>query len=357
MTEEILEDPKAAARSIKLVYVNDSTPGITRVKNGKGFKYLDKNEEVIKDDETIARIKSLVLPPAWEEVWICHKANGHLQATGKDKRGRKQYRYHEKWVALRNETKFFRLYEFGKKLPKIRKQIKKDIRKKSLAKDKVIAIALELLEKSMIRVGNSYYEKEYGSYGLTTLKDKHVKIKGGGMKIKFKGKKGVMQEIEVRERHLARLVKKCRDIPGQELFQYYDEDGELHSLDSGHINEYLHEVAGEEFTAKDFRTWAGTVNAIKHFSDLDPCDTKTQIKKNIVQVVDLVAGQLGNTRSVCRKYYVHPAILEAYEVGELKNYLEHLCHYKPTKHGLRVEEKLLLKFLKDIKSERLKKLG
>ncbi|MFD1141763.1 DNA topoisomerase IB [Larkinella insperata] len=344
----LAQDPVKAARAVKLVYVNDSAPGIQRKRAGDHFKYQDSKGDEIDDEETLDRIKKLALPPAWENVWICSKHNGHLQATGIDAKGRKQYRYHTNWNAIRSETKFFRMVAFGEQLPALRARIEHDLKSRDLTKEKAIAIALSVMEQTLIRIGNASYEKEYGHYGLTTLKDKHVDVVKTDIRFRFKGKKGVYHDITVRDRRLARLVKACRDIPGKELFQYYDENGDHRSIDSGMVNEYLRECTGTEFSAKDFRTWAGTVNALRLLAELEPCTTDKEAKKNINTVLEQVAHRLGNTRTVSRKYYVHPQVLEAYECQDLNPYFKRKNQFRQTsKYGLDSIEKLLLKFLKD----------
>ncbi|WP_211324855.1 DNA topoisomerase IB [Chitinophaga skermanii] len=345
---EQITDPVAIAKSAKLRYVKPGTPGYKRIRKGKDFVYLDTNNKPIKDEAILLRIKRLVLPPAWEEVWISAHENGHLQATGIDTKGRKQYRYHDNWAAARNETKYFRLLQFGQFLPRIRGRIKQDLALTSLQKNKVIAIALSVMEETFIRVGNQVYEKLYGSHGLTTLRNKHVQITGGKAFFQFKGKKGVEHKIELRDATLAKLLKKVKDIPGQTLFQYYDENGEHKGLDSGELNDYIKDCcADQEFTCKDFRTWAGSVNAFNLLADTEPFENITACKKNIVTVIDEVAKKLGNTRAVCKKYYIHPLLFDTYEAGTLAPWLKKLKaqRNKATNNGLCADEKLLLSFL------------
>ncbi|SEW05740.1 DNA topoisomerase IB [Chitinophaga arvensicola] len=345
-----ITDPVAIARSAKLRYVKADSPGYARKRKGKAFIYLDKDGKTIKDEEILHRIRSLVLPPAWEDVWISTWANGHLQATGIDTKGRKQYRYHADWGKARNETKYYRLRQFGQKLPDIRKRINEDLKHPTLDKDKVIAIALSVMEETLIRVGNASYERLYGSHGLTTLRDKHVKISGGKAFFRFRGKKGVEHKIELRDASLAKLLKKVQDIPGQVLFQYYDESGEHKGLDSGEVNDYIKQCCTEnEFTCKDFRTWAGTVNALNLLADLTPYESVTECRRNIVAIIDGVAGKLGNTRAVCKKYYVHPQILDSYEKGDLEPWLQLLRakRSKPASGGLHADEKVLMQFLEE----------
>ena len=340
-------DPEKTAKAINLVYVSDTDPGITRVKNGEKFQYLLKDNK-IEDDEEILRIKHLVLPPAWTNVWICPKENGHLQATGLDVKGRKQYKYHSDWNKFRNQTKFYRLHEFGKVLPSIRLQLEKDLSSPTLGQEKVLAALVSLMERTNIRVGNNFYEKLYGSYGLTTLKDKHVKIEGSKLKFSFKGKKGVMHDISIKSNKLSKIVKQCRDIAGKELFQYFDENGVKHSIDSGMVNEYIKKITGgSDFTAKDFRTWAGTVQALLALKSIGCCDTVTETKRKIVEALDQVSTHLGNTRTVCKKYYVHPLILSLYESKELEKYTAELDKIEKddNKADLTAEEKVVMKIL------------
>jgi DNA topoisomerase-1 len=311
-----MDDYERAAADAHLRYVRDTQPGITRKKRGKHFAYF-LGDKLIKDESELKRIRALVIPPSWTDVWICPARNGHIQATGLDLRKRKQYRYHRDWNVLRNETKFHRLYEFGKALPALREKMEADLRQKELLRDKVLATVLSLMEKTYIRVGNSEYEKANGSYGLTTLKNKHVSVTGDKLVFSFTGKKGVHHDITLRNKRLARTVSQCRDIPGRELFQYYDDKGVRHSIDSGMVNQYIHEAAGAEFTAKDFRTWAGSLHALQAFQEIGEATCDADCKKNVVAVLDIVSGKLGNTRTVCKKYYVHPGLIRLYENGEL----------------------------------------
>ncbi|HEY8688691.1 MAG TPA: DNA topoisomerase IB [Chitinophagaceae bacterium] len=345
--KSIGSDPEKTAKAIHLVYVSDTDPGITRVKAGEKLQYFF-NDKKIEDDEELLRIKHLVLPPAWTNVWICLKENGHLQATGLDTKERKQYKYHADWNRFRNQTKFYRLQEFGKVLPAIRLQLEKDLLLPTLGQEKVLAVVVSLMEQTNIRVGNNFYEKLYGSYGLTTLKDKHVKIEGNKLKFSFKGKKGVFHDISIKNNKLSKIVKQCRDIPGKELFQYFDENGERHSIDSGMVNEYIKTISGgSEFTAKDFRTWAGTVQAFLALKSVGCCDTITETKKRIVEALDTVSNHLGNTRTVCKKYYVHPLILSLYESKELEKYTADLdkIEKNDNKSDLTPEEKVVMKIL------------
>jgi DNA topoisomerase-1 len=345
---ELAHDPIKAARAARLVYTNDTMPGIHRKRTGDTFSYVDGNGSRIDDESILKRIHSMALPPAWEKVWISARPNGHLQATGIDTKARKQYRYHENWNRLRTETKFFRMAAFGKALPKLRARLHKDLNGRELTQRKVTALALSVMEQTLIRVGNAAYEKEYGSYGLTTLKNRHVKAEGNTVRFSFKGKKGVYHDITLQDRRLSKLVKACRDIPGKELFQYYDDNGDRHAIDSSMVNEYLQETMGDDFSAKDFRTWAGTVNALRLLIDLGPCESEKERKKNVNTILDEVSQQLGNTRTVCRKHYVHPQVLASYECEDLNAYIDQKSHFRQTSpHGLDGVEKLLLKFLND----------
>jgi DNA topoisomerase-1 len=346
---QIDRDYANAAKAVNLVYVSDLQPGIQRIKKGKGFSYFFKNS-LVKDQALIKRINSLVIPPAWNNVWICPLENGHIQVTGFDVRNRKQYRYHELWNLLRNETKFHRLLEFGQALPALRLLLEEDISGKELSEKKVIALVVSLMERTYIRIGNSGYEKMNGSYGLTTLKDKHVKVEGEKLQFSFVGKKGIAQNISLRNKKLARLVKQCRDIPGKELFQYYDAAGNRKSVDSGMINNYIREAAGVDFTAKDFRTWAGSLNILRAFKSIGEAIDETAKKKNIVAALDEVSSKLGNTRTVCKKYYVHPGLISLYEANNLSKYLNELDELEvpDDKSGHTNDEKVLLKILKEL---------
>ncbi len=341
-------DPEATAKAVRLVYVNCSDSGISRSKTGKRFTYK-KKDKIIKDKEELQRISSLVLPPAWEDVWICTLPNGHLQATGKDAKNRKQYRYHPLWNQLRNKTKFYRMLELGKVLPAIRKQVQKDLMLAGLSKNKVLAVVISLMEKTGIRIGNEFYEKLYGSFGLTTLKDKHVNINGNTVKFSFRGKKGVEHQVSLQSKKLSRIVNQCRDIPGKELFQYIDEDGKRQSIESGMVNDYIKEIAEGEFTAKDFRTWCGTVTALNALKETGSFDNEKEAKQKIVQVLDKVAVHLGNTRTVCKKYYVHPSLLELYENGKMEKWLDKIeTGGKPDDNDLQSEEKVLMSILESL---------
>ena len=346
--KKISLDPVATAKAAQLKYVSHSDEGIRRIKTGKTFTYQLKNK-TIKNKDALRRIRSLVLPPAWEDVWICVEPNGHLQATGKDVKGRKQYRYHPLWSQLRNHTKFYRMLELGKVLPRIRGQVQKDLALPGLPKNKVLATVVSLMEKTGIRIGNEFYEKLYGSFGLTTLKDNHVNIKGGMLKFTFRGKKGVEHQISLQSKKLSKIVHQCRDIPGKELFQYMDEQGKRQSIESGMVNEYIKNIAEGEFTAKDFRTWCGSVAALIAIKETGAVETKKEAKQKIAEVLDRVSFQLGNTRTVCKKYYVHPYLLEIYENGEIEKWLEKINNDKKAAEvELLEEEKIFMDILESL---------
>jgi DNA topoisomerase-1 len=339
-------NPEEAARVIRLSYISNFEDGIARAKKGKQFHYY-YNGKKVSDKKILERIRKLVIPPAWTDVWICKTENGHIQATGHDLRGRKQYRYHTAWNELRNKTKYHRLYEFGKVLPLLRKAVKKDIADRELSEKKVIATVINLMEETYIRIGSNGYEKMYGSYGITTLKNRHVKISGGNLRFCFTGKKGVEHTVTLKNKKLARIVKQCRDIPGKELFQYYDAGGNRKPIDSGMVNSYLKEnTAGMDVSAKDFRTWAGSLQAIKSFRSMGETSEAGIIKQNIITMLDEVSTKLGNTRAVCRKYYIHPQIIELYENNQLLSMIEKTCLRKKGTAGLSKEESALMCLLR-----------
>lgn len=310
-------DPRSVARAAKLRYVSDSQPGFGRVQEADGFRFVDQNGDTLTDEETVARIRKLAIPPAYRDVWICPYANGHLQAVGRDARGRKQYRYHARWREVRDEAKFSRMLVFGAVLPVIRKRVEHDLAMPGLPRQKVLAAIVRLLEGTLARVGNEEYAKTNNSFGLTTLRNRHVKVQGSKLTFDFRGKHGIRHHIDLADRRLANIVKRCRDLPGQDLFQYLDEDGERHGIGSDDVNEYLQEISGEEITAKDFRTWAATNLAALALTELEHFDTQTRAKKNIVQAVEAVSKMLGNTPAICRKCYIHPAVFDGYLDGSL----------------------------------------
>lgn len=338
------KDHKQAAKAARLVYTSDSKPGISRLRRKKGYTYLVAGKP-LKNKTELERIKKLAIPPSWSRVWICPDPTGHIQATGIDLNGRKQYRYHSEWNKLRTETKFHRLYEFGKVLPLLRKKIKKALETAELTENKVLATIVHLMEQTYIRVGNNGYEKLYGSYGLTTLKDRHVAIKKEDIQFSFRGKKGIEHSISLKNKRLARIIRQCRDIPGKELFQYYTSDGQKRSVDSGMVNDYIKEITQAEFTTKDFRTWAGSLQAMECFRSLAEPLNASDIRKNIITVLDAVSNKLGNSRSICKKYYVHPVLIQLYEENKLKNYFP-ASPAKRITAGLSIEEKILMRTLK-----------
>jgi DNA topoisomerase I len=310
-------DPLAAAQVAGLRYVNDESPGIRRKKRGGSFGYVGPDGKAVTDAASLGRIRSLAIPPAWTEVWICPSPQGHIQATGRDARGRKQYRYHPRWRQVRDETKYHRMIKFGKVLPKLRARIEADLGRPGLPREKVLAAVVRLLETTFIRVGNEEYARDNGSFGLTTLKDHHVKISGAQIRFRFKGKSAKAHEIALSDPRLAKIVKHCRDIPGQDLFQYIDDEGNAQTVGSADVNEYLREISGDDFTAKDFRTWAGTTLAALALAKAEAAPTASKAKKVIAAAVATVADRLGNTVAVCRKCYVHPAVFDAYLDGSI----------------------------------------
>ena len=318
---EVISDPVESAQAAGLRYVSDTQPGIRRKRAGKGFVYVGTDGKTIRDAKELSRIRSLAIPPAYTDVWICPSPNGHIQATGRDARARKQYRYHPKWREVRDETKFGRMLGFSQALPKIRARLERDLSLPGLPREKVLATVVRLLECTCIRVGNDEYAKSNRSYGLTTLQDRHVEISGSNLRFEFRGKSGKTHKVDLNDRRLARIVERCQDLPGEDLFQYLDDDEVRQTIGSGDVNEYIREISGQEFTAKDFRTWAGTLLAIEALTKIGPFSTQRNAKSNVLKAIDQVAEQLNNTRSVCRKYYVHPAVLESYMDGKL---LEHL---------------------------------
>jgi DNA topoisomerase-1 len=305
-------DPIESAAAAGLRYVTDGGPGLRRRRAGKGFTYLGVDGRRVRDPDELNRIRALAIPPAWTEVWICPTANGHLQATGRDEKGRKQYRYHPRWREVRDETKYGRMIAFGQALPHIRRRAGRDLALPGLPRAKVLATVVRLLETTLIRVGNDEYARANQSFGLTTMRDHHAEVSGSQVRFQFRGKSGKQHTIGLNDRRLAGIVRRCRDIPGYELFQYLDERGQPQDIGSGDVNDYLREVTGQEFTAKDFRTWAGTVLAARALEECEVFDSEAQAKKNIIRAIEKVAERLGNTPTVCRKCYVHPAVIDAY---------------------------------------------
>lgn len=308
-------DNKAAAKAAGLHYVIDGEPGLSRIRHGKAFAYRDAKGRPVRDARTLDRIRALAIPPAWEHVWICARTDGHIQATGRDARGRKQHRYHPAWTHSRKDAKYESMVDFALALPAIRRRVHADLRKAPLSRAHVLAIVVMLLEKTLIRIGNKEYARANKSFGLTTLLDEHVEIKGSSVKFQFRAKSGVRQTIELNDATLARVVKRCRALPGKALFQYLDAAGKPQCIDSVAVNQYLREITGRPFTAKSFRTWSGTVLAAKAVCDLTECESDTAFKRNIVRAIDSVAAKLGNTRAVCRGSYIHPGVFEGYRGG------------------------------------------
>jgi DNA topoisomerase I len=348
---KIDKDYEAAASAANLIYVTDKDAGIERIKKGKGFLYTFKGEP-IQDEKDLDRIKKLVIPPAWTNVWISKSPNGHIQATGFDVAGRKQYRYHPRWSALQQETKFHRLIEFGKALPALRSKIQKDLSQEGFPESKVMAMMVSLMERTYIRVGNNGYEKLYGSYGITTLKNKHVSVKGNTVTFSFKGKKGVYHNISLKSKKFARIIKQCKAIPGRELFQYYDEAGNLKKVDSGQVNQYIKDAFLQDFTTKDFRTWAGTLMMLRFLKSAAPCETLTDLKKTVNEALKDVSKKLGNTVAVCKKYYVHPEVVELYLNHQLTRFFKSNTADKDSSNGLSHDEKVLMRIIKIIHREK-----
>ena len=317
MITAAVSDPVQSAAEAGLRYVSDTSPGITRKRTGKGFTYRTAGGERLTDKEQLARIKSLAIPPAWRDVWISPSPLGHIQATGRDERGRKQYRYHPRWHEVRDEAKYGRMIAFGQALPRVRERVERDLRLQGLPREKVLATVVRLLDTTLIRVGNQEYARENRSFGLTTMRDRHAEVRSTKITFHFRGKSGLDHEIELKDRRLASIVKRCQDLPGQDLFQYVDEEGGHQPITSDDVNAYLREIAGEEFTAKDFRTWAGTVLAAQALAAFEEFDSEAEAKRNVVQAIEAVAKRLGNTRAICRKCYVHPAVIDAYLEGDV----------------------------------------
>jgi DNA topoisomerase-1 len=346
-TRECDASPEIAARSVGLIYVNDAQPGISRETRGGTVSYRDPEGRIVRDRKTLDRIAALVIPPAWTDVWICPSPRGHLQATGRDERGRKQYRYHVRWRETRDDAKYERLAAFAEALAVIREQVEKDLAKPGLPREKVVATVVRLLETTLIRVGNQEYARTNKTFGLTTMCDRHVEVDGSEIRFHFRGKSGQEHEVDVKDRRLANIVKRCRELPGQDLFQYVNGDGTRHTVGSADVNDYLREITGEDYTAKDFRTWAGTVLGALELHGREEAETEAQRKLQVVRAVDAVAKHLGNTRAVCRKCYIHPAVIDAYLAGGLNRRMR----IRATKAGdagasLSPEEAAVLAFLR-----------
>ena len=342
--------PRESAQAAGLRYVSDARPGLGRKKTASGFRYVDQHGKPVRDAETLRRIKALAIPPAWTEVWISPFENGHLQAIGRDAKGRKQSRYHAAWRTARDENKYERMMHFGDALPAIRARVDDDLGRPGLPREKVLAAVVRLMETTFIRVGNREYARENHSYGLTTMRNRHVDVEGSKMTFRFKGKSGVHHEIELMDRRLANIVRKCHDLPGQELFEYMDHEGCAHTIDSADVNAYLQAISGHEFTAKDFRTWAGTVLAALMLREFEPFSTDKEARKNVVAAIERVAERLGNTPSVCRKCYVHPEVLKCYLDGEMietiNQRMEQAQEDDAKAHALKQEELALMWMLR-----------
>ena len=338
------QNSHVVAREARLRYISDRRPGLQRRRSGTGFRYLTTAGKSVNRAER-ERIRKLAIPPAWEQVWICPLPHGHLQATGRDAKGRKQYLYHPQWHAVRKETKFHRLADFAQALPRIRRRVARDLRLRGLPRQKVVAAVVTLLEQTHIRVGNAEYADANQSFGLSTMRNRHVAVHGQRMEFRFRGKSGKFHQVDLTNPRLARLVKRCQDLPGYDLFQYLDAAGEIHNLTSEDVNQYLHAIAGAEFSAKDFRTWAGTIRAAQILQRLDGDDNEEPTEAALVGAIDEVAAALGNTRTVCRKYYIHPSILVAYQAGTLKQCFTGSAS-GPSRSGLSSDEAAVLRLLK-----------
>lgn len=337
-------DPVQSAKDAGLRYVTDTQPGIRRIRCGKGFRYAEADGKRVRNPETLGRIKLLVIPPAWEDVWISSSPRGHLQATGRDAKGRKQSRYHPRWREIRDQTKYERMLAFGEALPVIREQVRGDLTLPDMPRRKVLATVVRLMDTTYIRVGNEEYARENHSYGLTTMRNRHVNVEGSNVTFHFQGKSGKKHTVDLNDRRIAEIIRRCQDIPGYELFQYEDDEGH-HAIDSADANEYLREICGQDFTAKDFRTWAGTVLACTALRELEAFESEAQAKRNVVQAIDLVAERLGNTRAVCRKCYIHPVILDCYLSGTLEKACKKRCKAAISWRSLRKEECVLMHLL------------
>jgi DNA topoisomerase I len=344
--KESAANPIEAAEEAGLRYVSDEQAGYTRKRKGKSFQYFDAEGKLIRDEPRLLRIRRLAIPPAYHDIWICPSPNGHIQATGRDDRGRKQYRYHERWRAIRDENKYDRILIFAAALPKIRRRVEVDLKLPGLKREKVLATVVQLLERTFIRVGNDEYARQNKSFGLTTMKDHHVKVRGERLRFRFRGKGGVQHEVDVSDRRMAKIVRKLQDLPGQGLFQYVDDDGGLCDVTSEDVNNYLREVTGEDFTAKDFRTWAGTVLTAMALNAQEKFSSKKEAKQNLKNAIAAAAKLLGNTPAICRKCYVHPAVARSYLDGELIEGLRTKLEQSEEIPDLTNDEKAVLNFLR-----------
>jgi DNA topoisomerase-1 len=343
---QIATDPVEVAAEAGLRYVSDEQPGYTRKRKGKSFQYFDTAGKLIRDEARLLRIRRLAIPPAYRKVWICPLPNGHIQATGRDDRGRKQYRYHERWRSIRDENKYDRILIFGAALPKIRRRVQDDLRLPALKREKVLATVVQLLQRTFIRVGNEEYARQNKSFGLTTMKDHHVKVRGMKLRFRFRGKGGVQHEVDISDRRIAKIVRKLQDLPGQHLFQYFNDDGKLCDVTSQDVNDYLREITGEDFTAKDFRTWAGTVLTAMALKAQEKFASQKEATMNIKNAITAAAKLLGNTPTICRKCYVHPAILESYLSGDLIEGLRTKIDEIKEVHDFGDDERAVLHFLR-----------
>ena len=355
-TETIAEQGSQTAKLARLHYASDSSNGLHRKKRGKGFIFVDERGKQVRDRETLDRIRGLVIPPAWTDVWIAPRPDDHLQATGHDARGRKQYMYHERWRESRDAAKYSNLVSFVKVLPRIRRRVNRDLKKRGLPREKVLAAVVKLLEVSLIRVGNDEYARENRSFGLTTMQDRHAKVRGKSMQFRFRGKSGIAHAVDLESPTLAKVVKRCQDLPGQELFQYLDEDGRVCDVGSADVNEYLREISGKEISAKDFRTWAGTELAAQALQEFEEFDSNARAKRNVTRAIERVAARLGNTVAVCRKCYVHPAVIDAYMDRSLVQTLQRRAESELSKglKSLTAEEAAILALLQERMKRELK---
>lgn len=346
MPKDSIIDPEDAAEGAGLVYVNDDMPGITRQRSGKGFTYRDATGRTIRDPARRKQLAALAIPPAYTDVWICPDPRGHIQATGRDDKGRKQYRYHPAFREIRDGAKYHRMLDFAKVLPKVRRQVSEDMSRRGMPAEKVLATVVYLLENTMIRVGNADYAKQNKSHGLTTLRTRHVKLAGNEVRFRFRGKSGKEWNLGLRDRRIARIIKAAQDIPGQHLFQYLDEEGQPHPVSSTEVNAYLRQISGSNITAKDFRTWTGTVLAALALAEFEKADSQAAAKRNVRDAIEAVAARLGNTPTICRKCYVHPQVIDAYLADELKLELQGSIDDNLNSADLHPEEKQIMRFLR-----------
>lgn len=350
LIQQVLQAPETALPKVNLIYIHDDQLSIVRQRKGRGFVYKHDNK-IIREKKELDRFKKLVIPPAWEQVRITPVINGHLQATGRDEKQRKQYRYHPEWMRIRNQTKFYKMADFGSRLPAIRKQIEKDLHQKGWPKTKVLALVVKLMEETHIRIGSRQYARRNKTYGLATLRTKHVHLYRDKLKFEFTGKKGKKHKVTLRNRKLQRLVSRCEEIPGWQLFQYFDESGDKHGIDSGLVNEYLHRISGTSFTAKDFRTWAASVIFFDTLMEYGLSEDEGDIKKNIIQATDTAAQALGNTRSVCRTYYIHPLLAAAYSDGSIAKAFNKADRIEKEKAYFTPSEEAVLSLIKNYRPE------